>query len=85
VVAVSFNFLFFKGLLVTAHRCSVVRSPEGEDIDAHRGSEGGGIKVYPPSKILAKLVNKKCNKAPKRCTLPPKFSQPLYTIPAKIW
>ncbi len=49
--------------------------------DAHR--EGvGGIKVYPPSEIFAKLVNKNAIKTPKRYTLPPKFSQPLYTLPS---
>jgi hypothetical protein len=29
------------------------------DIDAHRGGGRGGIKVYPSSKIFAKLVKKR--------------------------
>jgi hypothetical protein len=44
--------------------------------------------VYPPSQIFVKLVNKKIKnaiKTPKRCTLPQKFLQPLYTLPPKIW
>jgi hypothetical protein len=48
-------------------------------IDAQRGGgmmqRGGGIKVDPPSKIFAKLVNKSAIK-PQKCTLHPKLSNP---------
>jgi hypothetical protein len=42
-------------------------------IDAHRG---GGIKVDPPSKIFAKLVNKSAIK-PQKVYSPPKIVKPL--------
>ncbi len=57
----------------------------------HRCTQGGGgvrgekgIKVYPPSKIFAKLVDKNAIKHQKVYP-PPKFSQPLYTFPIKLW
>jgi hypothetical protein len=48
-------------------------------IDAHRGGgEGvrGGIKVYPPSKIFAKLVNKNAIKHQKVVPSPQNFHNP---------
>jgi hypothetical protein len=42
-------------------------------IDAHRG---GGIKVYPPSKIFAKLVNKNALKHQKGVPSPQNFHNP---------
>jgi hypothetical protein len=46
-------------------------------IDAHRGGGGeGGIKVYPPSKIFAKLVNKNAIKHQKVVPFPQNFHNP---------
>ena len=64
-------------------------------IDAHRGGEGGegGIKVYPPSKFYAKLVNKNAIKhqkgVPKNFHNPyipslPKFGKNLLDPPPRI-
>jgi hypothetical protein len=53
-----------------------------------RGGGGwGGIKVYPPSKSFAKLVNKTAIKHRKGVPSPQnqKCSQHLYTLPPKIW
>ena len=54
-------------------------------IDAHRGGEGGvrggGIKVYPPSKIFAKLVNKNAIKHQKGAPSLPKFGKNLIDPP----
>jgi hypothetical protein len=51
----------------------------------HSKVGGGGwpevSKVDTPSKVFTKLVDK----TPKRFTLPQKLSQPLYTLPTKIW
>jgi hypothetical protein len=46
--------------------------------DAHRGKGGGrgGIKVYPPSKIFAKLVNKNAIKHQKGAPSPKNFHNP---------
>jgi len=45
-----------------------------------------GIKVYPPSKFFAKLINKNAIKHQKSVPSPPKkCSQPLYTLHPKIW
>jgi hypothetical protein len=44
-------------------------------IDTHRGGEGG-IKVYPPSKIFAKLVNKNAIKHQKGVPSPKNFHNP---------
>jgi hypothetical protein len=55
------------------HRCTQGGRGEGGE---------GGIKVYPPFKIFAKLVNKNAIKHQKGVpSPPPKFSQPLYTLP----
>jgi hypothetical protein len=51
-------------------------------IDAHRGVRG--MKVYPPSKMFAKLVNKNAIKHLNGIHSPKKFSQPLYTLPPKF-
>jgi hypothetical protein len=46
-------------------------------IDAHReGVGGGGIKVYPPSKIFAKLVNKYAIKTQKGIPSAQNFHNP---------
>jgi hypothetical protein len=54
------------------------------DIDAHRSGVEGGIKVYPPSKIFAKLVNKNAIIHQKGVPSPKKISQPLYTLLPEI-
>jgi hypothetical protein len=41
----------------------------------------GGDKSDPPSNIFTKLDSKNAIKPPKRGTIPPKSSQPLYTPP----
>ncbi len=46
-----------------------------KSIDAHRGG-WGGIKVYPPSKIFAKLVNKNAIKHQKGVPSPKNFHNP---------
>jgi hypothetical protein len=49
------------------------------DIDTHRvGGEGGrgGMKVYPPSEIFAKLVNKNAIKHQKGVPSPQNFHNP---------
>ena len=48
-------------------------------LDAHRG-----IKVYPPSEIFGKLVNKNAIKHQKGVPSHPNFSQPFYTLPPKF-
>ena len=47
-------------------------------IDAHRGCEGGegGIKVYPPFKFFAKLVDKNAIKHQKGVPSPKNFHNP---------
>jgi hypothetical protein len=44
----------------------------------------GGIKVYPPSKIFAKLVNKNAKKHTKCVPSPQIFSQPTFQLKARI-
>jgi hypothetical protein len=49
-------------------------------IDAHREGGGvrGGIKVFPPSKILVKIVNKNAKKTKKVYPPPKFFTTPIY-------
>ncbi len=67
----------------------------GMSIDAHRGGGWGGIKVYPPSKFFAKLVNKNAIKHQKGVPSPqnshnpyipslPKFGKNLLDPPPRI-
>jgi hypothetical protein len=45
----------------------------------HTGVRGGGIKVYPPSKNFAKLVNKNAIKHQKGVPFPKHFHNPYIT------
>ena len=49
------------------------------------GLRVGWIKVFPPSKFFAKLVNKNAIKHQKGVPSPKNFHNPLYTLPSKTW
>ncbi len=49
-----------------------------------RGERGGGLKVYPPSKFFAKLVNKNAIKHQKGVPSPKNFHNP-YKVAKTSW
>ena len=73
------------------HRAKERQRLNNTETQTHRCTQEGGvrgregIKVYPPFKMFAKLVNKNARKHQKRCTIHKKISQPLFTLPSKKW